>query len=80
MILEIPKAIKLTITMLAPAGVSKAYDATIPQKKQTMDRNAENMMTPRKLLNMRIDDNAGKMIRLEMSSAPHSFAATFKMI
>lgn len=57
-------------TTLAPAGVLNAYDTVSPAKKHTADTTADTTVTARKLLHTRIDVSAGKIIRLEMSSAP----------
>ena len=58
------------ITTLAPAGVLKAKEMTIPAQKLPTAITAEQIITERKLLNTLIAERAGKIIRLEMSSAP----------
>ena len=42
----------------------------MPTKKQTTDTTAHITVTPLKLLHTRIEVSAGKIIRLEISSAP----------
>ena len=42
----------------------------MPMQKQITDKIPEDHTTPLKLLNTRMDVNAGKMIRLEISIAP----------
>ena len=64
------KARRLAATMLAPVGVSRKYEATAPIRKQPTEIAAAVTMTARKLLHTRMAESAGKMIRLEMSSAP----------
>ena len=50
--------------------VENANDATIPQKKQTTETSAEEMTTPLKLRQTRMEVSAGKIIRLEINIAP----------
>ncbi len=56
--------------MLAPAGVSSRYEAMVPTVKQKSDRPAAQSTTDLKLRHTRMAERAGKMMRLEMSSAP----------
>ena len=56
--------------MLAPVGVSRKYDAVMPTRKHATEMTAAVTTTARKLLQRRIAESAGKMMRLEMSSAP----------
>lgn len=58
------------MTMLAPAGAEKKYDADRPIQKHMPERKPEQITTPRKLLNICMAVSAGKMTRLEMSIAP----------
>ena len=58
------------MTMLAPAGAEKKYDADRPIQKHMTERKPEQITTPRKLLNICMAVSAGKMTRLEMSIAP----------
>ena len=58
--------------MLAPQGASKAYDIIIPTINVITDTTAELIVTERKLLNTRIEQSAGKIIRLEISILPIS--------
>ena len=62
--------IKFTITMLAPVGVENPYDTSRPIKKQTMEITADEMTTKRNCLKTRMADNAGKIIKLEISIVP----------
>lgn len=56
------------MTMLAAEeNCEKAKKAT---KKLKIDINIEEMITFLKLLNTRMEDNAGKIIRLEISKVP----------
>lgn len=59
-----------TTTTLAPDGVSNAYDSTIPSRKHTTDTTAAHTVTDRNVRHTRMAVSAGKMTRLEMSSAP----------
>ena len=60
----------LTITTLAPEGSSKAYDAAMPSTKHTTDIIAEHTTTDLKLRQRRMLVSAGKMMRLDINSAP----------
>lgn len=60
----------LTITTLAPVGVSSEYEAHIPAKKQHKDRIPEQIITDLNFLHRRIDESAGKMIKAEIRSVP----------
>ena len=64
------KQVRFVRTMDAPAGVENMYDKTMPKIKQTIEMMDELITTCRKLLNRRIDDSAGKIMRLEMRSVP----------
>ena len=64
------KAIILTITIVAPAGVEKIYDPTIPKKKHTIETIEELITTVLKLLHTLMEVNAGKIIKLEISKVP----------
>ena len=63
-------AAMLTITTLAPEGSSKAYDAAMPSTKHTTEMTAENTTTALKLRHRRMLVSAGKMMRLDIRSAP----------
>ncbi len=58
--------------MLAPHGVFAAYEMNIPRINVTTEMTAEQIVTDRKLLKIRIEQSAGKMIRLEISILPIS--------
>ncbi len=69
-VLNIRKAARFVTTTLAPAGIEKLYDMTIPAVKQIMDIIEEQIITNRKLFPIRMDVSAGNIIRLEIRSAP----------
>ena len=54
--------------MVEPTGVENKIERIIPTAAQITEINAEHRMTPRKLLNTRIADRAGKIINAEISS------------
>ena len=60
----------LTQTTDAPVGASNRTDTSSPIKKQTSDTPTLMPITRRKLLQTRMDVTVGKMMRLEISSAP----------
>lgn len=59
-----------TITTLAPAGVEYKKETVIPTKKHVTEIIPDEIITLLKLLKTRIDVNAGKMIKLEISIVP----------
>jgi IS5 family transposase len=65
-----PKNTALTATTLAPAGTDSRKDAVMPVKKHTTETAAEQRTTALKLLHIRMDVRAGKIMRDEMSSVP----------
>ena len=67
---QITKAIKFATTILAPAGVDQAKDATIPRKKQSTESIAEKTTTLKKLLKTRMALRAGNTIKLDIIMAP----------
>ncbi len=58
--------------MLAPQGVSAAYEIIIPDKNVNTEIIPEQIVTDLKLLKTRIEQSAGKIIRLEISILPIS--------
>ena len=64
------KTIRLMITIPAPVGTFTKYEAVRPAVKQATEIAAEHIVTPRKLLQRRMDVREGKIIRLDISSAP----------
>ena len=64
------KTIILISTTLAPVGVAYIYEMTIPVKKQSIEITAEQTVTLLNFLNRRIELKAGKIIRLEINTAP----------
>ena len=57
-------------TTLAPGAVSRAIEINIPQRKQSTDIVPEHKITLLKLLQIRIEVIAGKIIRLDIKSEP----------
>ena len=66
------KANILAITMLAPVGVSRRTDASIPKTKHTTETIPEHTTTLLNVLQMRMEVRAGKITRLDIKSAPIS--------
>lgn len=64
------KTIILRHTMLDPVGVENIYDTPIPRKKQSVEIIAEDIITVLNLLQTLIDESVGKIIRLDIKSAP----------
>ena len=62
-------------TTLGPTGVENKMDSKIPKVAHTTDSTAEQIVTDKKFLNIRMADRAGKMIRAEMSREPTKFIA-----
>ena len=58
------------MTTLAPAGDAHTYDTVIPTTKHTTEITPELIITLLNVRHTRIDVSAGKMIRLEIRSAP----------
>ena len=64
------KQIRLTQTTLAPAGVSRKYEATKPKLKHITGRIDDMITTPLKLFITLIEVIAGKTISAEINSVP----------
>ena len=64
------KTAALTITTLAPVGVSQEYDTHIPTKKQQSESTPEQRITDLNFLQTLIEESAGKIISAEISSVP----------
>ena len=62
-------------TTVDPTGVENNIEAIIPPAAQITAKTAEHIMTPRKLLNIRIAEIAGKTINADVSSDPARFIA-----
>ena len=56
--------------MVAPVGRESSKDMRRPERKEIREMIAEQMVTPRKVLQSRIAVSAGKIIKLEMSIDP----------
>ena len=69
---KIKNITRFTNTMLAPVGVEYKKDSPMPQKTQNTETTAAQIITLRKLLQSRMAVKAGKIIRLEIKSAPIS--------
>ena len=67
---EITNKVRFAATTVAPTGVEKTKEIVKPAQKHTTEVMAEQITTPRKLLNRRMAVRAGKMIREEISMAP----------
>jgi hypothetical protein len=75
MILQIKNTTMSIHTTVAPTGVDARMDNKMPDEEQSTEIAAEARITARKLLNIRMADSAGKMIRAEIRSDPTSFMA-----
>ena len=64
------KTAALTITTLAPVGVSHEYDTHIPTKKQQSESTPEQRITDLNFLQTLMEESAGKIISAEMSRVP----------
>ena len=64
------KTAALTMTTLAPVGVSHEYETHIPTKKQQSERIPEQRITDLNFLHTLIEESAGKMMSAEISSVP----------
>ena len=67
-------AISVT-TIVDPTGVPIKMESTIPKTAQTTEITAEQIVTERKLLKMRIAESAGKMTSADTRSEPTRFIA-----
>ena len=63
----------MTITTLAPVGVSHEYDTHIPTKKQQSESTPEQRITDLNFLQTLMEESAGKIISAEMSRVPIIF-------
>ena len=64
---------RLHNTIDEPVGVPRIIPAIIPDIQQIIEITAEEMTTPLKLLQSRIDVSAGKIIRAEIRRVPIIF-------
>lgn len=62
-------------TTVAPTGVENRIEAKIPAKAAVTAITAEQTITPLKLLNTCIADNAGNTIKADVNKAPTKFIA-----
>ena len=69
-----------TATMVEPTGVEKRIESRMPVTAQTTEMTAEEITALLKLLKMRIEASAGKIISAEMRSEPTRFIARTIMI
>ena len=63
-------------TIVEPTGVEARIEIIIPTEAHITDITAEQIITPRKLLNNRIAERAGKIINAEISNEPTRFIAS----
>ena len=68
-----------TVTMVAPVGVLARMEMSIPIREQHTEKMAEQMVTDKKLLKIRMADSAGKMIKAEIKREPTKFIASTMM-
>ena len=71
---------KLTITMVEPVGDSYTYDVYKPMINEMIDKNKLDNTTLLNFLKSCIDDNVGKMIKLDIKRAPTNFIPNTTMI
>ena len=64
------------MTIVEPTGVPAIMEMRIPRVVQTTDMQAEHTVTARKLLNTRIAESVGKIMRAEIKSEPTRFIAS----
>ena len=69
------KVIISTATIVEPTDVPVRIETIIPQEAQNIDTITEHTVTEKKLWNIRIAVNAGKIISAEISSEPTRFIA-----
>ena len=62
-------------TIVEPTGVSVRIDMIIPNIAQKTDSIAEQIVTLKNVLKIRIADKAGKMINAEINKEPTKFIA-----
>ena len=80
--LSFPAAVKSananmsTATIIEPAGAEKRIETIIPSAAQTTETTAEQIMTDLKLLKIRMEERAGKMISAEVKREPAIFIAS----
>ena len=65
----------LTMAIVGPTGVEASMQMIVPTRAQEQEMEAEQIITLLKLLNIRIAERAGKVIKAEMRSAPTIFMA-----
>jgi len=64
-----------TATMVDPTGVPRSIETRIPKTVHSIEKTTAHIVTALKLLNTRIAESAGKIIKADMSSAPTRFIA-----
>ena len=65
----------LTMAIVGPTGVEASMQMIVPTRAQEQEMEAEQIITLLKLLNIRMAERAGKVIKAEMRSAPTIFMA-----
>ena len=63
-------------TIVDPTGVPSRSESTIPSSAHTTEMTAEQIVTERKLLKIRIAESAGKMTSADTRSDPTRFIAS----
>ena len=71
-----PNATISVTTIVDPTGVPARIDNNNPKTAHTTDNTTEQIVTDKNDLNIRIADNAGKIINAEISSDPTRFIAS----
>ena len=66
---------RFVVTIVEPTGVPAKIDTIIPKAAQTTEITAENTVTLRKFLKIRIEERAGKIISAVISKEPTKFIA-----
>ena len=80
MVLKIPKTTIFTATMVAPTGVAAKIEIKIPTTAQNTAITAEDIITDKKLLKIRMEEIAGKIINADISKEPTNFIASTIMV
>lgn len=74
-IVQIKNADKSAATIVLPTGVPAIIAISKPETEQITEITAEQIVTERKLLKIRIAERAGKITNAEISSEPTRFIA-----
>lgn len=77
--LHVTNATASVATIVDPTGVPANMEMMIPEKAQRTAKTAEQTVTPRKLLQSLMADNAGNTTKAEIKSDPTRFMASTMM-